>query len=95
MDRKESKKALIYTRISSKDQEEKNYSIDTQLKLLRDFAARENFEVLKEFVDVETEKKSGRVAFGRMVSWQRSNPDVRTILLLKRPTTSITTLRIG
>ena len=95
MNREDPTKALIYARISSKEREKKRYSIDAQLKLLRDFAVREGFEVLKEFVDVETAKQAGRTSFNEMISWQRENPDVRTILLLKKPTTSITTLRIG
>ena len=95
MDRKKSKKALIYARISSKERGEKNYTLEAQLKLLRNFAAREGFEVLKEFVDVETAKQAGRTSFSEMISWQRSNPEVKAILLLKKPTTSITTLRIG
>jgi len=34
------KKAIIYARVSSKDQEREGYSIPAQLKLLREYAAR-------------------------------------------------------
>ena len=95
MDREDPTKALIYARISSCEREKKRCSIDAQLKLLRNYAAREGFEVLKEFVDVETAKQAGRTSFSEMISWQRANPDAKIILLLKKPTSSITTLRIG
>ncbi len=46
--------AVIYARVSSKDQEREGYSIPAQLKFLREHAHAHNFEVLGEFVDVET-----------------------------------------
>ena len=62
------KKVFIYARVSSKEQEREGYSIDAQLNLLREYAAREGFEVAKEYVEAETAKKAGRVAFNKMVA---------------------------
>ena len=50
------KKAVIYARVSSKDQEREGYSIPAQLKLLRDYAARNEIQIVREFIDVETAK---------------------------------------
>ena len=66
-----STRAVIYARVSSKEQEKEGYSIPAQLKLLKDYAAAEGFTVAKEYVDVETAKQTGRGAFGDMVTWLR------------------------
>jgi DNA invertase Pin-like site-specific DNA recombinase len=54
-----SKRAVIYARVSSKEQEKEGYSIPAQLKLLKDYAVAEGFTVAQEYVDVETAKQSG------------------------------------
>ena len=55
--------ALIYARVSSKDQEKEGYSIPAQLELLSGYAGAHGFQVLQEFVDVETAKQVGRIGF--------------------------------
>ena len=77
------KRAVIYARVSSKEQEREGYSIPAQLKLLKDYAAAERFTVVQEYVDVETAKQIGRAAFGAMVAWLREHPDVRVVLVEK------------
>jgi site-specific DNA recombinase len=77
------RRAVIYARVSSKEQEKEGYSIPAQLKLLKDYAATEGFTVAQEYVDVETAKLTGRTAFGEMVAWLRAHPDVRAILVEK------------
>ncbi len=59
--------AVLYARVSSKEQEKEGYSIPAQLKLLRDHASVHGLKVVREFTDVETAKKAGRKAFGEMV----------------------------
>ena len=61
--------AVIYARVSSKEQEKEGYSIPAQLKLLRDHAAVHGLQIVREFTDVETAKKVGRKAFGAMVAF--------------------------
>jgi len=51
-------KAIIYARVSSKEQEETGYSLESQIKLLKDYAEQKNFE-LKEIYRV-TESASGK-----------------------------------
>ena len=51
--------AVIYARVSSKDQERDGYSIPAQLKLLREYVQKSDFTIAREFVDVETAKMAG------------------------------------
>jgi site-specific DNA recombinase len=76
-------KAVLYARVSSKEQEKEGFSIPAQRKLLNEYAAANGFEVGTEFIDVETAKQSGRVNFKRMVEYLSSSPEVRTILVEK------------
>ena len=57
-------KAILYARVSSKEQEKEGYSIPAQLRLLKDYAHRNNIQIVKEFIDIETAKKAGRANFG-------------------------------
>jgi len=75
--------ALIYARVSSKEQEEEGFSIPAQLRLLRDHALKQGFKIVEEFVDVETAKQAGRSNFGQMVHFLKESPSVRAILVEK------------
>jgi site-specific DNA recombinase len=76
--------AVIYARVSSREQQQEGYSIPAQLKLLRDYASRIGFHIEREFVDVETAKTTGRKSFGEMVQFlKRSRGSVRTVLVEK------------
>jgi site-specific DNA recombinase len=77
------KKAVIYARVSSKDQEREGYSIPAQLKLLREYARTHDLAVVREFVDVETAKCTGRKQFGEMVRFFKDNPGCRVLLVEK------------
>jgi hypothetical protein len=63
-----SKQAVIYARVSSKEQDREGFSIPSQLKLLRDYAAQHGSTVIHEFVDIETAKRTGRTYFNEMVA---------------------------
>ena len=75
-------RAVLYARVSSKEQEKEGFSIPAQLKLLKEYAAREGLSVVQEFVDVETAKQTGRTNFSEMIAFLRANPGVRIILRL-------------
>ena len=77
------KHAVVYARVSSKEQEKEGFSIQAQLKLLKEYAAVQGFVVAQEFVDVETAKQTGRTAFGEMVAYLRAHPAVRVMLVEK------------
>ena len=77
------KQAVIYARVSSKEQEKEGYSIPAQLKLLKEYAAAQGFKVAQEYVDVETAKATGRTAFGEMVEYLKAHPSIRSLLVEK------------
>ena len=76
-------KAVIYARVSSREQEREGYSIPAQLKLLQDYAEKKNLKIIKEFTDNETAKKEGRTNFTEMVKFLKKNKDVKTIIVEK------------
>lgn len=60
--------AVLYTRVSSKDQE-RGFSISAQTKMINDYAVEKGIKVAKEFIDIETAKESGRAQFNEMVRY--------------------------
>lgn len=76
-------KAVIYVRVSSKEQKQEGYSIPAQKKLLSDYARAKGFKIAKEFEDDETAKSAGRTGFGQMVEYLKQNPEINTILVEK------------
>src|SRR5467141_4443094 len=77
------KQAVIYARVSSKEQEKEGCSIPAQLTLLKEYAAAHGFTVAEEYVDVETAKQSGRASFGAMLAYLKARPSVRVLLVEK------------
>src|SRR3984893_1538581 len=77
------KQAVVYARVSSKEQEKEGFSIPAQLKLLKEYAAAHGFTVAEEYVDVETAKQSGRASFGAMLAYLRARPSVHVLLVEK------------
>ncbi len=77
------RQAVMYTRVSSKDQEREGFSIPAQQVLLREYAATQGFQIIHEFVDVETAKVAGRKAFGEMVAFLKRRRDCRVVLAEK------------
>jgi site-specific DNA recombinase len=77
------KSAVIYARVSSKEQEREGYSIPAQLKLLREYATNNDLRVEREFVDVETAKMAGRKNFGEMVQYLEKSPACRVVIAEK------------
>lgn len=66
------KLAVLYMRVSSKEQEQEGFSIDAQRELLRRYALQVGFRAIGEFTDVETAKKAGRKGFQEMVNLLRA-----------------------
>ena len=78
-----SRQAVIYARVSSKEQEKEGFSIPAQLKLLKEYAAAQSLTIAQEYVDVETAKQTGRAAFGQMIAYLRARPTIRILLVEK------------
>jgi site-specific DNA recombinase len=75
--------AVLYVRVSSREQDREGFSIPAQQKLLREYAEAEGIAVVREFVDVETAKQSGRSGFGEMVDYLKGLPTCRGLLVEK------------
>lgn len=67
-------KAVIYARVSSKEQEAEGFSVDAQPRLLRAYAVEQQVDVVREFTEAEMAKQSGRRAFGEMLRFLEANP---------------------
>ena len=78
------KSAVIYARVSSREQQEEGYSIDAQLKLLRDYAAKNALAVSEEYIDVETAKECGRTQFGVMLDALPRFSEAQRIILVEK-----------
>ena len=75
--------AIIYARVSSKDQEAEGFSIPAQIKALQEYASKNNLLITKEFTDVETAKKAGRTQFSKMLNFLDENKNIKHILVEK------------
>ena len=76
-------KAVIYARVSSKDQEKGGYSIPAQIKYLKEYAKENGYNVVEIFQEAETAKKAGRKKFEEMLLYLNTHKDV-TILLVEK-----------
>ena len=67
-------KAVIYCRVSSKEQEETGYSLPAQEKFLRDYAEKNGFDVAKAFSVSESARgKTVRKIFNKMMEFAEKN----------------------
>lgn len=80
----EQKRVAIYARVSS-DKQDTDLSISAQLRALREYAERNKYQVIREFVDeAETGRTTARPAFREMISLSRRlQKPFETILVWK------------
>jgi DNA invertase Pin-like site-specific DNA recombinase len=76
--------AVMYARVSSKDQEKEGFSIPAQEKLLRSYSLANHLTIQREFVDVETAKQAGRTGFGEMITFFRQHRETCRVLLVEK-----------
>lgn len=77
------KKAVLYARVSSDEQEKQGFSIPAQVKFLKDYAKKNNITIVQEFTESQTAKQAGRVEFNNMLKFLKSSKDVNIILVEK------------
>ncbi len=75
----------VYARVSSEKQAEKDLSLPSQLKTLRDYASRRNWTIVEEFVDeAESARTADRPSFQRMISIaKQKEPPFEAIIVWK------------
>ncbi len=59
--------AIIYARVSSKQQDRKGYSIPKQIEICQRYAYENGLEVIATFDEKESAKNTGRVKFGQVL----------------------------
>lgn len=75
-------KAALYARVSCEKQDV-DLSVSAQLKALREYAARNQYEIVREFVDeAESGKTTARPAFREMISRARRSPKPFDLILV-------------
>jgi site-specific DNA recombinase len=75
-------KAVIYTRVSTKEQAENNASLETQLKYCKELAQKKEIEVLEHFGGTyESAKSDERKQFQKMLSFVKRRKDVGYIIV--------------
>ena len=60
-------KYFLYARKSTEDEERQVMSIEAQLVELKEYAKREELEIVEEFIESKSAKKPGREIFNAMV----------------------------
>jgi DNA invertase Pin-like site-specific DNA recombinase len=63
----QTKKIFLYARKSTDEPERQVLSIEAQMFELREYAKKENLNVVREFVESKTAKEPGRVVFNEML----------------------------
>lgn len=77
-----SSKAIIYTRVSTKEQAETNTSLGTQKQYCQDYATRNGLEVIKYFGGTyESAKTDERKEFKKMLKYVRQSGSIGYILV--------------
>ena len=77
-------RVALYARVSS-ERQDIDLSISAQLKALREYASRNNYVVVKEYIDeAESGRSIDRPGFRQMIAIARQkNPPFETILVWK------------
>ena len=74
------KLALLYLRVSSKEQLEEGYSLDAQEKLANEYAARKNLDVVRTWKVSESAWREDRKAFRQLADYAVHHPEIRHII---------------
>ena len=64
----QTKKIFLYARKSTDEPERQVLSIEAQMFELREYAKKENLNIVREFVESKTAKEPGREIFNEMVA---------------------------
>jgi site-specific DNA recombinase len=76
-------KAVLYARVSSERQAEKDLSIPSQLKALRNYALGKNWQIVREFVDeAESARTANRPKFQEMIQCAKQRPTPFDVILV-------------
>ncbi len=77
------KRGVLYVRVSSKEQEEEGYSVDSQVEHGLEYARRQGIEIARTWTIAESAKASDREGFAELIAFARSHPDVQALIFEK------------
>ncbi len=74
--------ALLYVRVSSKEQEKEGYSLDAQEKLGHEYAVKRNMPIVRTWKVAESawNTKKDRRAFIQMIEYSKAHPEIGNII---------------
>ncbi len=76
-------RVALYARVSSERQADRDLSIPSQLRAMREYATKKDWNVLHEFVDeAESARSANRPEFQRMISLARKKPPEFDLILV-------------
>ena len=73
-------KALLYVRVSSKEQEKEGYSLDAQEKLGREYAKKRGLEIVRMWKVSESAWKQERTAFNQLIEHSKRHSEIDHII---------------
>ena len=76
-------KTVAYVRVATQEQANSSYSLEAQKKTLREYAEKNNLEIVREFSDTGSGLKSSRKGFNEMLKFLEDSDDCKTILVTK------------
>ncbi len=68
-------KAVIFSRVSTLEQEQDGHSIDAQIAKLREYCKRNDLDIIKEFEVVESSTRGERPEFYKMIEFVESQQE--------------------
>ena len=77
-------KAVLFARVSTREQAEEGYSLSAQEKILCEYAAKKDFSIVKKFsVPESASGKQERKLFNELLQYLDSNPQITIVLCEK------------
>ncbi len=78
-----SRRYFAYARVSSQDQADRDLSIPAQQQAIREYAARKDLLIIREYVDVESAKAPGRKSFTELIEALRTDGRIAGVICHK------------
>lgn len=76
--------AILWARVSTKEQAEEGYSLDAQIKILREYAIKNSLKIVKEFIVPESASgRQERKEFQEMLNYLESHPKIKHLICEK------------
>ena len=74
------RQALLYVRVSSKEQEKDGYSLDAQEKLGKEYAQKRGLKIVRMWKVSESAWKQERIAFNQLIDHSKRHPEIEHVI---------------